>query len=245
MPKNRLPIITKIAKNNADRNAIYDFIRKHIRDGRQTFVILPLVEESEALADVKAATIECERLKKDIFPDLSIGLIHGRLRSKEKEGVMNDFKERKYDILVATAVVEVGIDIPNATIMLIEDADRFGLSQLHQFRGRVGRGVHQSYCFLFPGENGSTENARLKILEKTNDGFEIAEEDLKLRGPGSFFGIRQSGLPDVAMANLANVKLVKISRTEAETLLKIDPLLETHPLLKQELTRFDERIHLE
>lgn len=255
MPKNRLPIITKIAKNNADRNAIYDFIRKHIGDGRQTFIILPLVEESEALADVKAATAECERLKKNIFPDLSIGLIHGRLparmpkaggKSKDsKESVMRDFKERKHDILVATAVVEVGIDVPNATIMLIEDADRFGLSQLHQFRGRVGRGVHQSYCFLFPGENGSTENARLKILEKTNDGFEIAEEDLKLRGPGSFFGIRQSGLPDVAMANLANVKLVKISRTEAEGLLTKDPSLETHPLLQKELKRFEERIHLE
>ncbi|MFZ1719909.1 MAG: ATP-dependent DNA helicase RecG [Candidatus Moraniibacteriota bacterium] len=245
MPKNRLPIITKIAKNNADRNAIYDFIRKHIRDGRQTFIILPLVEESEALADVKAATAECERLKKDIFPNLSIGLLHGRLKSKEKEAVMNDFKERKYDILVATAVVEVGIDVPNATIMLIEDADRFGLSQLHQFRGRVGRGVHQSYCFLFPGENGSTENARLKILEKTNDGFEIAEEDLKLRGPGSFFGIRQSGLPDVAMANLANVKLVKISHAEAERLLQEDPTLESHPLLKEALQHFEERIHLE
>jgi ATP-dependent DNA helicase RecG len=129
--------------------------------------------------------------------------------------------------------------------MLIEDAARFGLSQLHQFRGRVGRGVHQSYCFLFPGEGGSTENARLKILERTNDGFEIAEEDLKLRGPGSFFGIRQSGLPDVAMEHLANMKLVKISRTEAETLLQQDPSLDAHPLLKRELTRFDERIHLE
>jgi ATP-dependent DNA helicase RecG len=245
MPKNRLPIITKIAKNTADRNAIYDFIRKHISKGRQAFVILPLVEESEALADVKAATAECERLKKDIFPDLSIGLLHGRLKSKEKEVVMRDFKEKKYDILVATAVVEVGIDVPNATVMLIEDAARFGLSQLHQFRGRVGRGVHQSYCFLFPGENGSSENARLKILEKTNDGFEIAEEDLKLRGPGSFFGIRQSGLPDVAMANLANVKLVKISRSEAESLLKKDATLSSTPLLVQELKRFEERIHLE
>jgi ATP-dependent DNA helicase RecG len=245
MPKNRLPIITKIARNNADRNTIYDFIRKHIANGRQAFVILPLVEKSEALTDVKAATIECERLKKDIFPNLSIGLLHGKLKSKEKEEIMRDFKEKKYDILVATAVVEVGIDVPNATVMLIEDAARFGLSQLHQFRGRVGRGVHQSYCFLFPGEGGSTENARLKILERTNDGFEIAEEDLKLRGPGSFFGIRQSGLPDVAMEHLANMKLVKISRTEAETLLQQDPSLDAHPLLKRELTRFDERIHLE
>ena len=158
---------------------------------------------------------------------------------------MRDFKERKYDILVATSVVEVGIDIPNATIILIEDANRFGLSQLHQFRGRVGRGEHQSYCFLFPGENGSVENARLKILEKTNNGFEIAEEDLRLRGPGSFFGIRQSGLPDVAMENLANIKLVKISRTEAGNILEKDPTLDTLPLLQEELRRFEERIHLE
>ncbi len=255
MPKSRKPIITKIAKNNADRNKIYDFIRKHIREGRQAFVILPLVEESEALADVKAATVERDRLGKEIFSDLSIGLLHGRLKSKEKEEVMRDFKEKKYQILVATAVVEVGIDVPNATIMVIEDAERFGLSQLHQFRGRVGRGEHQSYCFLFPhqhpAESGSSGgqagsiNERLKILEKTNNGFEIAEEDLKIRGPGSFFGIRQSGLPDVAMENLANVKLVKISRTEAETLLKKDPSLASFPLLQKELARFDQRIHLE
>ena len=245
MPKARKPIITKIAQNNADRNTIYEFIKKHIAEGRQAFVILPLVEESEALVDVRAATVECERLKKDIFPELSIGLLHGRLKSKEKESIMLGFKEKKYDILVATSVVEVGIDIPNATIILIEDADRFGLSQLHQFRGRVGRGVHQSYCFLFPGENGSVKNARLKILEKTNDGFEIAEEDLRLRGPGSFFGIRQSGLPDVAMENLANIRLVKISRTEAEKILEKDPGLEDYPLLQKELRRFEERIHLE
>jgi len=256
MPKSRKPIITKIAKNNADRNTVYEFIKKHITLGQQAFIILPLVEESEALTAVKAATVEYERLKKDVFPELSIGLLHGRMpartvparggKSKEsKEQIMEDFKNRKYDILVATSVVEVGIDVPNATIMLIEDADRFGLSQLHQFRGRVGRGIHQSYCFLFPGENGSTENARLKILEKTNNGFEIAEEDLKLRGPGSFFGIRQSGLPDVTMENLANVKLVKVSRTEAETLLKKDPTLDTLPLLQEELKKFEERIHLE
>lgn len=245
MPKSRKPIITKIARNNADRAKVYDFIRKHIHEGRQAFIILPLVEESEALADVKAATVERDHLAKEIFPDLSIGLLHGRLKSKEKEKVMRDFKEKKYHILVATAVVEVGIDVPNATIMLIEDAERFGLSQLHQFRGRVGRGEHQSYCFLFPGENGSVENARLQILEKTTNGFEIAEEDLKLRGPGSFFGIRQSGLPDVAMENLANVKLVKISRDEAEILLKKDPSLSSFPLLRDELSRFDQRIHLE
>lgn len=245
MPKARKQIITKIAQNNADRKAVYEFIRKHISEGRQAFIILPLVEESEALSTVKAATVEYERLKKDIFPELSIGLLHGRLKSKEKEEIMFAFKEKKYDILVATSVVEVGIDVPNATIILIEDAERFGLSQLHQFRGRVGRGKHQSYCFLFPGENGSAENARLKILEKTSDGFEIAEEDLKLRGPGSFFGIRQSGLPDVAMKNLANVKLVKVSRTEAENILKKDATLNAYPLLQEELKHFDEGIHLE
>lgn len=245
MPKSRKPIITKIARNTADRDVVYAFIRKEIAKGRQVFVILPLVEESEALEDVKAATIEAARLQMNVFPELKIGLIHGRLKSKEKESVMNDFKEKRFDILVATSVVEVGIDIPNASVIVIENADRFGLSQLHQFRGRVGRSVHQSYCFLFPGENASAENKRLEALEKSASGFEIAEADLLLRGPGAFFGTRQSGLPDIAMENLTNLRLIEIARSEASTILATDPTLEHHPLLRTELQKFEEKIHLE
>lgn len=158
---------------------------------------------------------------------------------------MRDFHEKKYDILVATAVVEVGIDVPNASIIIIEEAERFGLAQLHQFRGRVGRAEHQSYCFLFPHEQASSINERLKILEKTNSGFEIAEADLGIRGPGAFFGTRQSGMPDIAMENLTNIKLITIAREEAKLILEKDPGLAEHPLLKEALMKFEEKIHLE
>ncbi len=245
LPKDRKPIKTRIAHNRADREVIYDFIRKEIADGRQAFVISPLVEESEAMEDVKAATAEAERLQKEVFPDLRIALVHGKLKAKEKEAIMEDFRLGKSDILVATSVIEVGIDIPNASVILIENAERFGLSQLHQFRGRVGRSEHQSYCFLFPGEGVSAKNARLEALEKSASGFEIAEADLALRGPGSFFGTRQSGLPDVSMENLTNLKLIEIARTEAARLLAEDPSLEHHPLLRDELRKFEEKIHLE
>ena len=245
MPKNRKPIITKIVRNQTDRAKIEGFIRQEIQKGRQAFIIFPLVETSLALKDVKAAIAEHEKLEKEIFPDLNIGLIHGRMKSKEKEAMMNAFQERSFDILVATSVVEVGIDIPNATVIVIEEADRFGLSQLHQFRGRVGRGEHQSYCFLIPGDHASIENARLEALEKSSDGFALAETDLALRGPGSFFGTRQSGIPDVAMASLTNLKLISLARIEAELLLAADPVLEKHPLLRQSLTRFTDRVHME
>lgn len=245
LPKNRKPIITKIAKNAKDREKIYEFIRSEIKKGRQAFVIFPLVEESMALKDVKAAVAEREHLAETIFPHLSIGLLHGKLKAKEKEVVMRDFKEKKYDILVATAVVEVGIDVPNASIMMIEEAERFGLAQLHQFRGRVGRGEHQSYCFLLPGKESAVDNERLKILEKTNNGFEIAEADLGIRGPGAFFGSRQSGLPDIAMENLNNMRLITIARDEAKNIIMADPLLTQHSLLQKALQIFEEKIHLE
>ena len=245
LPKSRKPITTKIARNRADREIVYDFIRKEIGKGRQAFVISPLVEESEALEDVKAATTEADRLRKEVFPDLRISLVHGKLKSREKEAVMEEFRRGKSDILVATSVIEVGIDIPNASVILIENAERFGLAQLHQFRGRVGRAEHQSYCFLFPGEGVSSENTRLDALEKSASGFEIAEADLALRGPGSFFGTRQSGLPDVAMENLTNLKLVELARKEAAELLAADPSLSHHPLLRETLERFEEKIHLE
>lgn len=244
MPKNRKPVITRLARTAADRERVYAFIRSEAAQDRQTFIIFPLVEASLALAEVKAAVAEHRRLEETVFPNLSIGLLHGRLKAKEKEAIMRDFHAKKYAILVSTAVVEVGIDVPNATVILIEEAERFGLSQLHQFRGRVGRGEHQSYCFLLPGKT-SAENDRLKALTEHTDGFAIAEADLALRGPGAFFGTRQSGLPDIAMENLTNVRLVKIAHTEAAALLAADPSLARHPLLKQALQRFEERIHLE
>jgi ATP-dependent DNA helicase RecG len=245
LPKNRKPIITKIARNTADREKVYTFINQEIQKGRQAFVIFPLVEESLALKEVKAAVAEHEKLAEKVFPHLSIGLLHGKMKAKEKEAVMLDFREKKYDILVATAVVEVGIDIPNASIIVIEEAERFGLAQLHQFRGRVGRGEHQSYCFLFPGNSSSDINERLKVIEKSTSGFDIAEADLTLRGPGAFLGTRQSGLPDIAMENLTNIKLVTIARDEAKAILVSDPGLEKHPLLKEALKKFEERIHFE
>lgn len=245
MPKARKPIITRVAVSDLARKKVYAFIEQEIAKGRQIFVILPLVETSKAMEEVKAATTEADRLEKEVFTHRRIGLLHGRMKAKEKEIIMRDFKERKLDVLVSTAVVEVGIDIPNATVMLIEGAERFGLSQLHQFRGRVGRGNTQSYCFLFPSDGKSPESARLQALEKTRSGFELAEIDLSLRGPGAFLGTRQSGLPDIAMEHLSNVKLIQIAREKAAEILATDPVLTGHPLLKKTLQTFEERVHLE
>ncbi len=244
MPKDRKKIITRII-GPLERNKTYEFIRQEARNGRQCFVILPLIEESKVLTEVKAAVAEQKRLSEIIFKDLRVGLIHGRLKSAEKEKVMREFSAKKLDILVATAVVEVGIDIPNATVMVIEDADRFGLSQLHQFRGRIGRSEHQSFCFLFTGSDSANAKKRLKALVEYSDGFKIAEEDLEQRGPGEFLGTRQSGLPDIAMENIANIKLVQIAREEAGNILKADLELKKHPLLRDALKKFQEKIHLE
>jgi ATP-dependent DNA helicase RecG len=201
LPKGRKKIITKVVAPT-NRNKAYDFIENQIKNGRQAFVICPLIEESEAMvmADVKAATKEYEKLSKEIFPHLKIGLLHGKIKAKEKEEIMKNFKEKKIDILVSTSVVEVGIDIPNASVMMIEGADRFGLSQLHQFRGRVGRAEHQSYCFLFTESPAKATSARLKAVAECEDGFKLAEKDLQIRGPGQFFGKEQSGIPDLAMS---------------------------------------------
>jgi len=241
MPKNRKPITTKIAQPKQQKE-IHDFIRNEAAKGRQAFIIFPFVEESKAMTEVKAAVSEHERLQREIFPELRLGLLHGKMKAKDKEEVMTQFKNKEYDILVSTSVVEVGIDIPNATVILIENAERFGLSQLHQFRGRVGRGEHQSYCFLF---TDSASSERLRVLEETNDGFKISERDMELRGPGQFFGRVQSGLPDIAMENLANVKLIKISKEEAEAVLSKDPQLKKHPALRDALKKFQEDVHME
>ena len=244
MPKDRKKIITEIVMP-LERNKIYNFIRSEIKKGRQCFVILPLVEDSKILTEIKAAVSEHKKLSEEIFPDLKVGLVHGKLKFAEKEKVMKDFADKKMDILVATAVVEVGIDVPNATVMIIEDADRFGLSQLHQFRGRIGRGENQSYCFLFTSSDSSSGKQRMKALVESENGFAIAEKDLELRGPGQFFGTRQSGIPDIAMENLTNVKLIQIAREEARQILLKDPELKNHPLLAKSLQKFNEKVHLE
>ena len=226
MPPGRPPVKTHRLQPE-QRQRAYDFLHKQVRAGRQAYIICPLVEESEAIA-AKSAVQEYDRLCSHVFPDLRIGLLHGRLSAAEKDAVMRAFREGQLDILVSTAVVEVGVDVPNATVMLIEGADRFGLSQLHQFRGRVRRSAHQSYCLLLSEIPSPEAQERLRILETVHDGFRLAEEDLRLRGPGEFFGTRQSGLPDLRVAKITDVPLIEMTRSEAAHLLEDDPDL-SHP----------------
>jgi ATP-dependent DNA helicase RecG len=237
LPPGRIEIKTKFLSPE-QRQRAYDFIRTQVADGRQAFIICPLIEESEAI-QTRAAITEYERLSQEVFPDLRLGLLHGRLNAAEKEDVMRRFRNAELDILVSTPVVEVGVDVPNATVMLIEGADRFGLAQLHQFRGRVGRGKHQSYCLLLAETPSAEARERLSLLERIRDGFKLAEEDLKLRGPGEFFGTRQSGLPDLKMARLSDVELLELARREAIQLFHADPYLQKpeHRLLASEVNR--------
>ncbi len=223
MPPNRQEIITAV-RDHRSRERIYSFISAQVREGRQAFVICPLVEESDEL-DAKAAVSEHRRLQEDIFPDLRVGLLHGRVSADEKEQIMADFKAGAYHILVSTAVVEVGIDVPNATVMLIEGAERFGLATLHQFRGRVGRGEHASYCILLASDASPDGLARLRIMEETNDGFVLAEKDLEMRGPGDFFGVRQHGLPLLKIAKLSDTAILEEARAQAMQLYERDPEL--------------------
>lgn len=261
MPKGRQKIITSVIPPD-EREQAYEFIRREIKNGRQAFVICPRIEQRNKIeydvsengqtqldvqkllwAEVKAVKEEYEKLSEKIFPDLKIDMLHGKIKSKEKEKIMTDFKDKKTDVLVSTSVIEVGIDVPNATVMMIEGADRFGLAQLHQFRGRVGRSKHQSYCFLFSTSGEAT--SRLRALQKCENGFELAEKDLQIRGPGQFYGVRQSGLPDLAMNGLKDINLVKTTRYEASELLSKDPELQKYPLLSEKLQKFKEVIHLE
>ena len=225
------------------RDAAYGFLKRQVEEGRQAFIIYPLIEESDAV-EAKAATEDHRRLSQEIFPDLRVGLLHGRMSAKDKDRVMRQFRDGELDILVSTAVVEVGIDVPNATVMLVEGADRFGLSQLHQFRGRVGRGRHKSYCILISEDPSQFAKERLSALEQTNDGFKLAEVDLELRGPGDFFGTRQSGLPDLRMARLSDRELLHTARQEAEALMEQDPELEAeeHAPLARQVGRFLNRV---
>ncbi len=237
MPPGRQDIRTRWLQPN-QRTSAYNFLRKQASNGCQAFIICPLIEESDAI-QVRAATVEYERLAVNVFPEFELGLLHGRLSAKDKEAVMRRFYDGETDILVSTAVVEVGIDVPNATVMMVESADRFGLSQLHQFRGRVGRGSEQSYCMLMTEEPSRLARQRLDIIESVQDGFRLAEEDLKLRGPGEFFGTRQSGLPDLRMAKISDVALLERTRTEALRLFEEDRELEKaeHAPLVREMTR--------
>ncbi|MBA7684648.1 ATP-dependent DNA helicase RecG [subsurface metagenome] len=237
LPPGRQVVKTKWLKPQ-QRDSAYAFIRRQVAEGHQAFIICPLIEESEAIV-AQAAVVEYESLSQQVFLDLRLGLLHGRLSSAEKDEVMNRFRSGELDILVSTPVVEVGIDVPNATVMLVESADRFGLSQLHQFRGRVGRGQEQSYCMLLAENPSEVGRERLDIIENIQDGFQLAEEDLKLRGPGEFFGTRQSGLPDLRMAKLSDVALLEVARREAIKLFQVDPALEKaeNNLLAKELAR--------
>jgi ATP-dependent DNA helicase RecG len=234
MPPGRKRVKT-IRALSEDRDEAYGFLREQVHQGRQAYIICPLVEESEAIA-AKAAVQEYERLARVVFPDLRLGLVHGRLPAAERETQMRAFRDGRLDILVSTAVVEVGIDVANATVMLVEGADRFGLSQLHQFRGRVGRGEHQSYCILLSENQSEEVQERLSLMESIYDGFRLAEEDLRLRGPGEYFGTRQTGLPDLKVARLSDVDLLEQARAEAARLLESDPELarpEHGPLARQ------------
>jgi ATP-dependent DNA helicase RecG len=238
MPPGRRTIKTRWV-DGIRRQQAYDFIEKKVSEGRQAFIICPLVEESEKI-EAKAATAEYERLRSEIFPDRRLALLHGRMKPKEKEEVMAAFNRGEADILVSTSVVEVGIDVPNATVMLVEGANRFGLSQLHQFRGRVGRGEHQSYCILLAEDAQGVAFDRMQIIQETNDGFQLAEEDLKIRGPGEFFGTRQSGMPDLRMAKLSDMATLSLAREQAKALFARDPGLDQpeHAALKQVLALF-------
>jgi ATP-dependent DNA helicase RecG len=214
MPPGRKPIITKHAA--ADRiEQVYSFLKQQIDEGRQAYVVYPVIEESETQA-MKAAEQMHGHLSREVFPTLAVGLMHGRLGADEKEAAMKRFKEGKIQILVSTTVIEVGVDVPNASVMLVEQAERFGLAQLHQLRGRVGRGAAQSYCILVTEKMNDAARHRIRTLVESTDGFFISEMDLKLRGPGEFFGTKQSGLPALRVANiLRDTEILEISRREA------------------------------
>jgi len=259
LPKGRKKIITKIISPEKRKEA-YDFVKKQIKEGRQVFVICPRIEPSIraefgtkqgfqnnnlSWAEVKAVKEEYERLSKEVFTEFKVAMLHGRMKNEEKEKVMRNFKEGKTDILVSTSVVEVGIDIPNATLMLIEGADKFGLAQLYQFRGRVGRGKEQSFCFLLTDFPIQQTNQRLKALIKYENGFELAERDLEIRGPGDFLGQRQWGMPDIVMNALKDIFLVEETRKEAKEILEKDPGLKKFPFLRKKLRNFQKQVHLE
>ncbi len=278
-PKNRKEIKTRVV-DEVHRQKAYQFIRAHVKAGRQVFVICPLIEEqiiknqkskikdqnigmelteetqklksksqNEGLElfelDRKTVAGEYEKLSKEIFSDLKIGMLHGKMKSKEKDEIMSKYSRKELDILVSTSVVEVGVDVPNASIIMIEDAERFGLAQLHQFRGRVGRGEHQSFCFLFSNSESQKSLARLKMMEETNDGFKLAEFDLKNRGAGDIFGVEQSGFMEIRFADLSNAIMISRAQAAAKKIIAGDPKLINHQELLDKLKRFELLKHFE
>lgn len=246
LPKGRQPITTKIIKDK-DRKTTYDFIRTEIKNGRQVYVICPLIDESDKLG-VKSAKSEFTKLQSEIFPEFVVSLLHGKMKAKDKEQVMSDFADNKINILVATSVIEVGVDVPNSTIMIIEGAERFGLAQLHQFRGRVGRSDLASYCFLMPTqENIASPKTieRLEALTKHHDGLTLAKIDLKLRGGGDLYGTMQSGFDELQIGSLFDYELIKKARDEAAELVNQDPDFKKHPVIKMKLGEWERKIHLE
>jgi ATP-dependent DNA helicase RecG len=243
LPSERKKIITKIV-NPKDRLKAYEFIRQQVDFGRQIFVVCPLIDPSDKLG-VKSATQEYDKLKKEIFSDLKISILHGRLKAADKEQVMHDFLAKKSNILVATAVVEVGVDVPNAVVMLVEGADRFGLAQLHQFRGRVGRSIFQSYCLLFTDSQSQKTKERLQALITAKDGFELAELDLKFRGPGEIYGTMQSGWPQFRLAKLTDYQIIEQAKLAAQKILQKSPDLNTYPLLQKKFQENIKITHLE
>lgn len=250
MPKGRKKIITKIITNNK-RKDLYDFIKERVKDGEQVFVICPRIEKKEPedqfpkfiLSETKTVTKEFEKLSK-IFSNLSLSMLHGRIKSEEKNRILESFRDKKIDILIATSLIEVGIDIPNATIMIIEGAEFFGLAQLHQLRGRIGRSDKQSYCFLFTEKEDNEQSDRLKTMEKTYDGFVLAEKDLEIRGAGDFIGHRQWGIPDVTMVALTDLKMIKKVKEAALSIFVEDSTLSNYPELKSRVNAFQQKTHL-
>lgn len=242
LPPGRTPIITRLVPEHKRRDAEL-WVSDQIAKGRQVFIVCPLIEESEAI-QVKAATLEYERLSKEVFPNHRLALLHGRMKGEDKETVMQAFSQGDIDILVSTSVIEVGIDVPNASIMMIEGADRFGLAQLHQFRGRVGRGAHQSYCFLFTDSGSDEALRRLKYMVEFNSGFDLAEKDLEIRGPGEIYGVKQSGIPDLRMASFGDKELLDRVRASAQRLVSEDSMLTGYPALAQKIAKLEAQMEI-
>jgi ATP-dependent DNA helicase RecG len=247
LPNNRKKIITEIIKSSK-RNEMYEHVRKELQAGRQVYVICPRIdeqdEEEKQVRQLKSVNEEAKRLAEEIFPEFVVDILHSKMKKEEKEEVMQDFLDKKSDILVATSVVEVGVNVPNATVIIIEHADRFGLAQLHQLRGRVGRAEHQSYCYLFTESAGETTYTRLKALVTAKNGFELAEQDMLTRGIGALMDGKQWGMSDLAMEAIKNPKLVEIAREEAKTLVEQDPVLKNHPELLKKIEE-REKVHME
>ncbi len=242
LPPGRQEIVTRLVPEDKRQDA-YLWISDQVCKGRQVFIVCPLIEESEAI-EVKAATLEYERLKEDVFPQHRLALLHGRMKAEEKDVIMKKFSSGEVDILVSTSVVEVGIDVPNATIMMIEGADRFGLAQLHQFRGRVGRGEHQSYCFLLTDSQSTDALQRLKYMVKYNSGFDLAELDLQMRGPGEIYGIKQSGIPDLKVASFTDLNILNKVRSYAQRLIDEDVDLRLYGRLREKIAKLEAETEL-